>query len=160
MEPFPLALTTLPWALPVTSAWIRWDRNWSFIYSQRDVSLLCPQAETTGHLRAGNPCKSKRGKAPTGKPCPSFNGAPTVRGRLLPAVSMPHGTSLRTLPAISPPNLSFSLEELRIGREGRRHEGKSEIQWKTKLQGLRSCSALPWVSDSPWCKGPGSCVLW
>lgn len=77
--------------------------------------------------------KARGGKAPTGKPCPSFNGAPTVRGCLLPAVSMPYGASLRILPPISTPNLSFSLEEPWIGRESRRHEEKSETQWKTKL---------------------------
>ena len=58
---------------------------------------------------------------------------PTVRGHLLAAVSMPHGTSLRILSTISTPNLSFSLEEPWIGRDSRRHEEKSETQWKTKL---------------------------
>lgn len=159
MEPFPLALTTLPWALPVTSAWIRWDRNRSFIYSQRDVSLLCPQAETIGHLRAGNPCKSKRGKASTGKPCPSFNGAPTVRGRPLPAVSMPHGTSLRILSAISPP-ISPSLWRSR-GLGGRAGDMRKNLRFSGKLNSRAYGPAhhcLGWVTH-PDAKAQGH-VAW
>ena len=130
-----------------------------------DASLLCPQAETAGHLRAGNPCKSERGKYPTGKPCPSFNGAPTVRGCLLPAVSMPYATSLKILPLISP-----SLWRSR-GLGGRAGDMRKNLRLNGKLnsRAYGSCSTLPWVwvtqpdvkaqGHVAWGMEPGPCWL-
>lgn len=61
----------------------------------------------------------------------------------------------QSLPLISP-----SLWRSR-GLGGRAGDMRKNLRLHGKLnsRAYGSCSPLPWVSDSTWCKGPGSCCL-